>query len=106
MQAVTVEGVLRNGAIRVLAAAFIAAMAVSGGGGASAQPAGLSQEGFAAWLPQLRAQAFAAGVSRDTIDQVFPALSFSARVVELDQAQPGGTAGSSATPPFAPYQIG
>jgi membrane-bound lytic murein transglycosylase B len=95
---------LRNGAIRVVAAAFLAAAAVAGGGGASAQPAGLSQQGFEAWLPLLRAQAFAAGVSRATIDEVFPTLAFSSRVVELDQAQPGGTAGSSATPPFAPYR--
>src|SRR4051794_36423794 len=74
--------VLRNGAIRVLAAAFLAAAALAGGGGASAQPAGLSQEGFQAWLPQLRAQALAAGVSRATVDQVFPTLAFSSRVVE------------------------
>jgi lytic murein transglycosylase len=90
--------------IRGLAAAFIAAAAVAGGGGAEAQSYGLSQQGFETWLPQLRAQAFAAGVSRETMDSVFPSLSFNQRVVELDQAQPGGTAGSSATPPFAPYR--
>lgn len=98
------EGVLRNGVIRALAAAFLAASAVAGGREASAQASGLSQEGFQAWLPQLRAQALAAGVSRETVDSVLPNLVFSSRVVELDQAQPGGTAGSSATPPFAPYR--
>jgi lytic murein transglycosylase len=99
-----VEGILRKRVIRGLAAAFIAAGAVAGGGGASAQPYGLSDAGFQAWLPQLRAQALAAGVSRETVDNVFPTLAFSRRVVELDQAQPGGTAGTSATPPFAPYR--
>jgi membrane-bound lytic murein transglycosylase B len=99
-----VEGVLRKRVIRGLAAAFIAAAAVAGGEGASAQPYGLSDAGFQAWLPELRAQALAAGVSRETVDEVFPTLAFSRRVVELDQAQPGGTAGTSATPPFAPYR--
>jgi lytic murein transglycosylase len=88
-----------------LAAAFLAAAVVAGGGGAqAAQSYGLSEEGFEAWLPQLRAQAFAAGISPGTLASVFPALSFNRRVVELDSAQPGGTAGSSATPPFAPYR--
>jgi lytic murein transglycosylase len=90
--------------IRGLAAAFLAAAAVAGGGGAAAQSYGLSEEGFQAWLPQLRAQALAAGVSRETLESVFPTLSLNRRVVELDEAQPGGTAGSSATPPFAPYR--
>jgi lytic murein transglycosylase len=87
----------------ILLAAFaglLAAPAVP----APAQSYGLSREGFQAWLPELRDQAYRAGVSRDTIESVFPALEFSARTVELDQAQPGGTAGSSATPPFGPYR--
>ncbi len=71
---------------------------------ASAQSYGLSAAGFRAFLPQLRSQAYAAGVSRDTVERVFPTLEFSARTVELDQAQPGGTSGSTATPPFAPYR--
>jgi lytic murein transglycosylase len=87
-----------------LAAAFIAGASVAGGGGAAAQSYGLSEEGFQAWLPQLRAQALAAGVSRETVDSILPTLSLNRRVVELDSAQPGGTAGSSATPPFAPYR--
>lgn len=111
------EGVLREGVIRGLAAAFLAAAAMAGGGGAQAaqstdqamgqslgQSSGLSEDGFAAWLPQLRAEAFAAGISRGTLESVFPTLSLNRRVIALDEAQPGGTAGSSATPPFAPYR--
>jgi lytic murein transglycosylase len=71
---------------------------------ALAQTGIYTAEGFRAYLPALRAQALAAGVSRATIDRIFPSLSFSARTIELDQAQPGGTAGSPAIPPFAPYQ--
>ena len=71
---------------------------------AEAQMSGLSQSGFVAYLPQLRSQAERAGVSRATLDRVFPALTFSPRTIELDRAQPGGVAGSSATPPFAPYR--
>lgn len=71
---------------------------------ALAQTGIYSAEGFRAYLPALRAQALAAGVSRATIERIFPGLSFNARAIELDQAQPGGTAGSPAIPPFAPYQ--
>jgi lytic murein transglycosylase len=67
------------------------------------QSSGFSQQGFEAYLPQLRAEALRAGVQQSTIDRIFPTLEFSARTVELDQAQPGGTSGSSAAPPFAPY---
>jgi lytic murein transglycosylase len=74
------------------------------GSAASAQVAGLSQQGFEAYVPELRAQALAAGVSRATVESVFPTLAFSARTVQLDQGQPGGPAGSTATPPFAPYR--
>ncbi len=76
----------------------------AGGAEAMAQSGGLSQAGFEMYLPQLRAQAQAAGVSRSTIDRVFPTLQFSSRTVELDRGQPGGSAGSPAIPPFAPYR--
>ncbi|MDQ8754802.1 lytic murein transglycosylase [Sphingosinicella sp. LHD-64] len=66
---------------------------------------GLSQQGFETFLPQLRSRALREGVSRATIDRVFPALTFSSRTIELDRAQPGGAAGSSAIPPFAPYRV-
>lgn len=72
----------------------------------SAGRGGLSDAGFQTFLPQLRAEALRAGVSRATIDRVFPALVFSSRTVQLDRNQPGGTPGI-ATPgftPFAPYR--
>src|SRR3546814_3762284 len=74
-----------------------------GGAAAMAQSGGLNQAGFEMYLPQLRAKALADGVSRSTVDRVFPTLQFSSRTVELDRGQPGGTAGSPAIPPFAPY---
>ena len=87
---------------------FLCALALAAAGltgpAASAQIGGLNQSGFEAYLPELRSQALAAGVSRATIDRVFPTLTFSPRTVELDRGQPGGTGGSSAVPAFAPYR--
>ena len=74
------------------------------GASSQAQSSRYTAEGFASYLPTLHARALAAGVSRRTVEQVFPTLEFSARTVELDQAQPGGTSGSTATPPFEPYR--
>jgi len=71
---------------------------------AAAQPAGLGEAGFRAYLPRLRAEAERAGVSRATLDRVFPTLTFSPRTIELDRGQPGGASGASAIPPFAPYR--
>ena len=74
---------------------------------AAAQRSGLSEAGFQAWLPQLRAEAERAGIGRETLDRVFPTLAFSSRTVELDRSQPGGTPGvsrSDSIPPFAPYR--
>ena len=88
-------------------AMMVAAFPPYSGGAAVAlaqSSSGLSDAGFQAYLPQLRARAQSEGVSQRTIDTVFPALVFSRRTVELDQAQPGGTAGNSAIPPFAPYE--
>lgn len=65
---------------------------------------GLSQEGFQAYLPRLRAEAERAGVTRATLDRVFPALTFSPRTIQLDRAQPGGPPNSTRTSPFAPYR--
>jgi membrane-bound lytic murein transglycosylase B len=77
----------------------------SGGAALAQRPVSqLSDAGFQAYLPQLRAQAQRAGVSARTIDEVFPNLQFSRRTVELDQAQPGGAAGATAIPPFEPYR--
>ena len=99
--------------MRILSCSAVAAAALAlalpgcgspNGGAVQAQTPGYSTAGFQAYLPELRAQALAQGVSRSTIDRVFPTLQFSARTIELDQAQPGGTSGSTATPPFAPYR--
>jgi len=73
-------------------------------GSASAQRSGLSQEGFESYLPQLGAEAQRQGVRRSTLDSILPTLQFSARTIQLDQAQPGGTSGGSAVPAFAPYR--
>lgn len=90
----------------ILTAAVLSAVLSLAGpqGPALAQSGGLSQAGFEAYLPNLRAEAQRAGVSRATIDRVFGDLTFSSRTIELDRAQPGGTGGSSAAPPFAPYR--
>ncbi|WP_324750203.1 lytic murein transglycosylase [Sphingomonas sp. LY54] len=77
---------------------------LAGSGAAIAQTAGLSQAGFEAYLPQLRAEALRRGVRQSTINEVFPTLQFSRRTIELDQAQPGGVANSNAIPAFAPYR--
>src|SRR4051812_145925 len=82
-----------------------------GGGGttigespARAQGSELGQQGFEAYLPRLRAEAERAGIRASTLDRIFPTLTFSARTVELDRAQPGGRAGVPTNPPFAPYR--
>lgn len=72
------------------------------GESAAQAQAGLSDEGFRAYLPQLRATAERAGISRGTLDRVFPTLTFSRRTIELDRAQPGGPV-NAPSPPFAPY---
>lgn len=71
---------------------------------ALAQTPALSADGFRAYLPRLRAQAAAAGIRRETLDRIFPTLEFSARTIELDRSQPGGSPGSNPNPPFAPYR--
>ena len=98
-------------AVGVVASVFLVAGLPTGqlGDGAIETPAlsqsaGLSESGFQAYLPRLRAEAQRAGVSRATIERVFPELVFSPRTVELDRAQPGGSAGSAANPPYAPYR--
>jgi len=80
---------------------------VAGASAAMAQSGSLSDAGFQAYLPQLRAQAERAGVSRGTIERVFPTLVFSQRTVDLDRGQPGGIPtgpNSNPNPPFAPYR--
>ena len=72
----------------------------------AAQGTALSEAGFQAYLPRLRADAERAGIRRETLDRIFPTLTFSARSVQLDRNQPGGTPGispSNSNPPFAPF---
>ena len=76
----------------------------AGTAAATMQSGVYSEAGFRAYLPQLRAEAQRAGISQRTIDQAFFNLQFSPRTIELDQAQPGGTAGNPAIPPFEPYR--
>ena len=59
--------------------------------------------GFARYLDQVAQRARAEGVSQRTLDSVLPTLEFNPRVVQLDQAQPGGTPGGP-IPRFAPYR--
>ncbi|HDK3002224.1 TPA: hypothetical protein PR156_002779, partial [Staphylococcus aureus] len=54
---------------------------------ASAGPvAAQDEQGFQSYLGTLRAQALAEGVTRRTVDEVFPTLTLSERTIELDRA--------------------
>ena len=90
---------------RIFALAFmliVLAIPSSGldGGTARAQIDG----GFADYVAGLGRQARAQGVSQATVDAVIPTLTYSARVVELDRAQPGSASNPNAIPAFAPYR--
>ena len=78
-----------------------AALALAVGGSASAQ----DDSGFQAYLPELRAQALAAGVRPATVEAALMDLTLDPRVVRLDQAQPGPTTDNlTSFSPFAPYR--
>ncbi len=62
-----------------------------------------SGESFSAFVQSLTAQARSRGVSERTLSAVMPTLSFDARVVSLDRAQPGGTP-NGPIPKYAPYR--
>ncbi len=102
---------MRAGSKIVIAALALVAVTVAPPPGrrglAVAQQAAPDDTGFAGYLQGLRTRALAAGVTQRTLDQVLPTLSFSQRVVDLDQSQPGGsaTAAPSASPAFAPYRV-
>lgn len=81
----------------------IADGSISIGEAQAAAQSGLSQQGFEAYLPQLRAEALRAGIRRETIERIFPTLEFSARTIQLDRSQPGGTPGTSGAASFTPF---
>ena len=60
--------------------------------------------GFAGFKQRLASLSRAAGVREATIAAVLPSLALNNRVIQLDRAQPGGTANPNAAPPFAPYR--
>jgi len=98
-----VHGLTAAALIAGIPAARLGPVAI-GGSPAAAQSSGLSDEGYQAYLPQLRAAAERAGIRAATLDRIFPTLVFSSRTIELDRAQPGGVAGVPTNPPFAPYR--
>jgi lytic murein transglycosylase len=69
-------------------------------------PGGDQQAAFQAYLQDFRGRAQAQGVSARTLDAVLPTLAYSQRVVDLDQAQPGGspTTQAAGISNFAPYR--
>jgi membrane-bound lytic murein transglycosylase B len=99
------------GAAAAIAAGVLAPAGISDGSliaSASAQDVSADTTGgaFPTYLQDFRGRALAQGVSARTLDEVLPTLSFNPRVIELDQAQPGGPANgpASAVPSFAPYR--
>jgi lytic murein transglycosylase len=88
-----------TGDIRRIVAITLAALL-----GVAAPAAAQDEAGFQAYLPTLRAQAIAEGVTPATVDAVFPTLTLSDRTIELDRAQPGAAGPQTASPPFAPYK--
>src|SRR5262245_59846848 len=87
----------------LLSLSAIASFALPLTASAQAQSA-YSEEGFRAYLPYLRSQALAAGVSQATADRIFPQLNFSRRTLELDRDQVAGVGGGTLIPPFEPYR--
>lgn len=70
-------------------------------------PAAWAQDeaGFQAYLPELRAQALAAGVRPETAEAALAGLTLDPRVIRLDRAQPGPSTDTPASfTPFAPYR--
>jgi lytic murein transglycosylase len=79
--------------------ALILAVAGTGGGPASAQPAGVRMSQpipdepdqspqFAAWIENFKAEARSKGVSERTLDHAFRSVKLNTRVIELNENQP------------------
>ncbi|HEY0626815.1 MAG TPA: lytic murein transglycosylase [Allosphingosinicella sp.] len=88
--------------VAIMTAAWLPPPAVTGSA-ALAQGSYVSEAGFQAYLPTLRAQARSAGVSEGTINRIFPTLQFSRRTIELDRPQAPSASGSRYIEPFQPY---
>ncbi|QTD56232.1 lytic murein transglycosylase [Parasphingorhabdus cellanae] len=86
-------------AIAFSALAFLTIPSSPGNNSATAQ----SATGFDNYMQDVGQKALQQGVSQKTLDRVLPSLSYNPRVIQLDQAQPGGRP-NSAIPPFAPYK--
>lgn len=73
---------------------------------ANAPAVAQDEAGFQAYINgPLRQQALRDGVNARTLDAVLPSLTYNARVIELDRAQPGGPPTATASiPNFAPYK--
>jgi membrane-bound lytic murein transglycosylase B len=59
---------------------------------------------FQQYLADVRVKAAQSGVSAATLDKVLPELTYNAKVVQLDRAQPETNANAT-IPAFAPYRI-
>lgn len=81
---------------------ILAALAAALFTGQSASVGAQDNSAYQTFIVQLGEQAAARGVSRATISRVLPTLTYSARVVELDRAQPGGRP-DGPIPKLAPY---
>lgn len=86
-------------AIAVSALAFLSLPSAHSDNAAVAQ----SASSFDTYLQEVGRKALQQGVSQRTLDRVLPSLTYNPRVIQLDQAQPGGRP-NSAIPPFAPYK--
>lgn len=91
--------------MRIMSAIACSALALSLA--ASPMPAANAQANidsdFEQYMQTVRQKALQQGIRAQTLDRVLPSLSYNPRVVQLDQAQPGGSP-NSAIPPFAPYR--
>ncbi len=86
----------------VFLALALALGALPAASGAQA-PIDATAAGFQGYLESLRPKARAMGIADATLDGVFATLTPNPRVVQLDQAQPGGSF-DSPIPDFEPYR--
>jgi membrane-bound lytic murein transglycosylase B len=86
-----------------LAIAFAFAALVPGASVSDGRAVAQDPSGFSNYLVELGNLAVSRGVKRSTVDAVMPSLTYNARAVALDRAQPGGTP-NGPIPKFAPYR--